>query len=347
MNSNPRLICVTDPEAQPYLKNITHIYTDLDSTMLAPGGRLLTTHSGEPSFALPEALVALKRAGIEVIIVTGRNAAQGDDFLRLLDLHTFIGEVGCVVQQGFGMKRKLFYELGDWAGTILDNGLSFCLNGSLDSSLNNGLGGNLGSSLNLDWGGNLDLGALPEGLTPCQLMERSGVIERLTTEFAGKLELHNPYPSERKITFAFRGFVDADKVGRLLSAEPLPLELADNGEIHPLIHTLVDCPEIHIYHLVPRGTSKALAVKSDMERRGLSRDNALAIGDSLGDIEMGDNTASLVVMGNALRSRTVQEALMARAKRALDDGRDATTLFTSAFTADGWVEFAQALLVAK
>jgi len=220
-------------------------------------------------------------------------------------------------------------ELGDRAGTVLGNSPA------------------LGNRTDPILGSDLALGAMPEGLSPCQLMQNSGVIDRLTTEFAGKLELHNPYPSERKVTFAFRGLVDAERVARLLADEPLPLELADNGEIHPLVHTLVDCPEIHIYHLVPKGTSKALAVKADMQRRGLSRDQALAIGDSMGDIEMGDYTRSLVVMGNALHSRTTQEALAMRAKRAARDGRDATTLFTSAYTADGWVEFAQALLAAQ
>ena len=353
----PHLICVSQPEARPWLSGITHVYTDLDSTMLAPGGKLLTTHNGEPSAALPETLVALKRAGIEVIIVTGRNGTQGDDFLRLLDLNTYIGEVGCVVQQSFGIKKQLSYELGDWVGTVLGSG--FALEDGAGDVLGGGfelgeqvgavLGGGfeLGNRMGTVLGSSLDLGALPEGLSPCQLMQKSGVIDRLTSEFAGKLELHNPYPSERRVTFAFRGLVDAEKVARLLADEPLPLELADNGEIHPLVHTLVDCPEIHIYHLVPRGTSKALAVKADIMRRGISREQTLAIGDSMGDIEMGDYTRSLVVMGNALHSRTTQEALTMRAKRAARDGRDATTLFTSAFTADGWVELARALLAAQ
>jgi len=339
----PHMICVSQPEAQPWLNGITHVYTDLDSTMLAPGGKLLTTHDGKPSAALAEALVSLKCAGIEVIIVTGRNGIQGDDFLRLLDLNTYIGEVGCVVQQGFGMKKQLSYELGDWVGTVLDNGREFGDRMGAVSDDNPEPGNQAGAIL----GNSLDLGALPEGLSPCQLMQKSGVIDRLTTEFAGKLELHNPYPSERKVTFAFRGLVDAEKVARLLADEPLPLELADNGEIHPLAHTLIDCPEIHIYHLVPRGTSKALAVKADITRRGISREQTLAIGDSMGDIEMGDCTRSLVVMGNALHSRTTQEALATRAKRAARDGRDATTLFTSESTSDGWVEFAQALLSAQ
>ena len=315
LSTDSHLLCVTQPEALPYLRQITHVYTDLDSTMLAPGGKLLTRHDGTPSYALAEALIELKNAGIEIIIVTGRNGAQGDEFLRLLDLGTFIGEVGCMVQEGFGVDKKLLYELGDWTDTILVDGLG--------------------------------PGELPDGITPYQLMQNSGVIDRLTDAFFGKLELHTPYPTERTVTYALRGLVDADKVESFLDKEALPLELADNGEIHPQKHTLIDCPEIHIYHLVPRGTSKALAVKADIKRRGLTCGQTLAIGDAKGDVEMGDHAGALVVMGNALHSKTVQEALENRIERAHNEGWDATTLFTSGFTSDGWVEFAHALLLAQ
>ena len=329
LQKNTPLLCVDEPEAVPWLRPITHVYTDLDGTLLAPSGRLLTAHDGTPSTAVTEALVALKRAGIEVIIVTGRSTQQGSEFLRLLNLQTFIGDFGCMALEGVGMKQKVFFELGDWANTVLVDGLA--------------------------------PGELPDGITPYQLILRSGVIERLTAAFPGKLELHTPFPDVRIVTHAFRGLVDNDKVARILAAEALPLELADNGEIHPQVHTLVDCPEIHIYHLVPRGSSKALAVKADMERRGVSPEQALAIGDAVSDIEMGDYVGTLVVMGNALHSETVQKALKARAARfeaGMWDGdegdgagpprqNEAVTLYTQGFTADGWVEFAQALLAAQ
>jgi hydroxymethylpyrimidine pyrophosphatase-like HAD family hydrolase len=362
------LIPVTAPQARPYLKHVTHIYTDLDGTLFAPGGKLLANHADEPSTATAEALVALKRAGIEVIIVTGRNGLQGYELLRMLDLHTFIGEVGCLIMEGFGINARTTYELGDWEHSALARDLA--------------------------------LGQLPEGLTPYRLILNDGAVDRLLAAFPGKLEPHFPYPNERQVTHAFRGFVDAEKVERLLANERLPLELIDNGEIHPQAHTLIDCPEIHIYHLVPRGTSKAVAVARDRAQRGLSREQTLAIGDALGDVEMGRHTGSLVIMGNALRSTTVWRGLTERATGAVASvadvagatagvagtagttanvtagaaadvtdvtdvtagvaaisagtGTDAektelpvVTLYTEGHTADGWVEFAQALLTAK
>ena len=276
---------------------------------------MLTAHDGSPSYVLAEALVALKRAGIEVIIVTGRNGSQGSEFLRLFNLQTYIAEVGCLVVEGSGLQGKPLFELGEWANAVLADGLG--------------------------------PGELPDGVTPYQLIRSSGVIERLIAAFPGKLELHVPYPDERKVTYALRGLVDGDKVEQLLADEKLPLELMDNGEIHPKAHTLVDCPEIHIYHLIPRGTSKAKAVQTDILRRGLSRAQTLAIGDAVGDVEMGDYTGSLIVMGNALHSKVIQEALERRVRFAREQGLDETTLFTEGYTADGWVEFARALLAAR
>ncbi|MDR2106036.1 MAG: Cof-type HAD-IIB family hydrolase [Coriobacteriales bacterium] len=303
------LIPVTAPEAQAWLKDITHIYTDLDGTLLAPGGRLLTSHDGTPSTATAEALVALRRAGIEVIIVTGRNGTQGHELLRILNLTTFIGELGCLVMEGFGATAHITYELGDWAEVVLAEGLA--------------------------------PGTLPKETTPYQLIQNSGAIDRLLAAFPGRLEPHLPYPNERMVTHALRGFVDAQAVEQLLAREQLPLRLVDNGEIHPQAHTLVNCPEIHIYHLMPSGVSKASAIATDIARRGLSPKQALAIGDAKADMEMGEHTGALVVLANALRSAAVQDTLLCRAAKG------SVTLRTEAPTADGWAEFACALLAAR
>ncbi|MDR0351014.1 MAG: HAD hydrolase family protein [Coriobacteriales bacterium] len=306
-----RLIAVGSPEARPHLASVTCVYTDLDGTLFAPGGRLLADHAGRPSSATSEALVACKRAGIEVVIVTGRNGIQGNELLRLLDLNTFIGELGCLRMEGFGAKARVSYELGDWTRVVLAPGLA--------------------------------PGTLPEGLTPYQLIERSGVLDRLTAAFPGKLEPHHPYPGERLVTHSLRGHVDGEKAGQLLAKEALPLMLSDNGQIHPQEHSLIDCPEIHIYHLMPRGVSKATAVAHDIARRGLAPEQTLAIGDARADMEMGEHTGALVVLANALHSEAVLEALRTRATAP----QAPTTLYTKASTADGWAEFAQALLSAK
>ena len=92
------MIPIGSDEARHTLAGITTIYTDLDGTLLAPGGKLTTNFAGEPSTAIVEALVAVKRAGIRLVVVTGRSRIQGNEFIRMLDADAFIGEMGTTLQ---------------------------------------------------------------------------------------------------------------------------------------------------------------------------------------------------------------------------------------------------------
>jgi hydroxymethylpyrimidine pyrophosphatase-like HAD family hydrolase len=305
-NGTQAIAAITSPQAASILAQVTHIYTDLDGTLFAPGGTLLATNDRSPSLATATALVALRQAGIEVAIVTGRNRSQGNEIMRILNIDLFIAEMGCLVMRGYGPGGKVSLALGDWEHTQLAPGLA--------------------------------PGELPANTTPLQLMERTGVVDRLLAAFAGKLEFHNPYKVTREVTLTLRGFVDADKIVAHLATEALPLQLIDNGVIHPAGHTLVDCPEVHAYHLMPRGAGKAAAVAADMELRGLEPAQCLAIGDAVGDVAMGSHTGSMVVVGNALKSGVVETAA-----RHCPNPVFATT----GYTADGWAEFAQAVLAAK
>ena len=306
----PQLTPIGSAQAAAALAPVTHIYSDLDGTLFAPGGRLLADHAGRPSFALAKALVALQEAGIEVIISTGRNGSQGHEILRLLGLTTFIGELGTLAIEGTGALAKKRYFLGDWANVALAPGLP--------------------------------PGVLPAGLTPYQLIIQSGAVEQLLAAFPGQLEDHGfVVGSESDVTVVFRGNLDTHAANALLAAAPLPLQLVDNGIIHPLSHTLVNCDEVHIYHLVPLGTSKAAGVAADMAARGLSAAQTVAIGDSLSDIGMGDHTGSFVMMANGLDSTAVWPRLAKRHQAGQ------LTFSTREKTADGWVEFAHALLAAK
>jgi hydroxymethylpyrimidine pyrophosphatase-like HAD family hydrolase len=269
--------------------------------MLAPGGRVLTTNDGTPSVEVPRALVELKLAGIEIILVTGRNRQQGTEILRLLNLEHFIGELGCVVQNGYGSLATVEYDLGSWTG------------GQYSRSM---------------------------GITPYELIARSGVIEQLSKEFAGRLEPHNPYGDPREVTQMMRGCIDAAEAASVLASAALPLQLYDNGIIHPKVHTLCDCSEIHIYHLMPPNTGKGFAVAADMARRGLKREQTVSIGDAIGDTEMGEHTGSFVLTRNSAKSHLEEAAVLSNSRIKLG-------FVTKGATADGWVEFATALLAAK
>jgi len=337
----------SSPLAARFFKDVTHIYTDLDGTLFAPGGRLLAAHDGSPSAATAQALVALKQAGIEVIIVTGRNLEQGNEIMRLLNIDTFIGELGCAVQEGYGAFAQINYELGDWENIILADGLA--------------------------------PGEVPANTTPAELILASNIIDRLVKEFPGKVEPHILYRVTREVTLMLRGNIDCERAERILDEGPLPLQILDNGVIHPKNHTLVDCPEIHIYHLMPKGADKGTAVAADMARRGLIRSQTVAVGDAIGDMAMGEHTGSFVLINGGDIESVVrgynqsQDSLdgsgepggsggsggpSGSGRRDGRDGYDERNLsnlpesFGSLFvtqgkTADGWLEFANSLLDAK
>jgi hydroxymethylpyrimidine pyrophosphatase-like HAD family hydrolase len=73
------------------------LFSDVDGTLVGRGGSLLADLEGEPSLDAATALVAAGRAGLEVVLVSGRNREQLFEACRLLGLHDAIGELGTVL----------------------------------------------------------------------------------------------------------------------------------------------------------------------------------------------------------------------------------------------------------
>ena len=299
---------VTAPEARALLASVRVIYTDLDGTLLAPGGRLLADHAGTPSTATADALVALKSAEVTVVPVTGRGADQGTEFLRLMNLDCYIGEVGgYILRREAGARIDERYLIGAWERVQLAPGLAS--------------------------------GELPAGVNPWEFIGQSGVIERLQAAFP---QMFFPYHVARSVSWSFWGNIDVERAARaVLAREELPLQLFDNGILYNPPGELPDGAPVHIYHLLPAGVSKRLAIATDRESRELSLGAALAIGDSAVDLEMSEECGVFVMMANGLRNPEVQEAVAAR----LASGQ--TVLHTTLATTDGWVEMARALLAAQ
>jgi hydroxymethylpyrimidine pyrophosphatase-like HAD family hydrolase len=74
------------------------LYLDLDGTLLGAGASLL--HDGEGSVSLlgVRAVEACLRAGVEVVLMSGRRRAQVAEDARLLGQSAFIYEAGCVLE---------------------------------------------------------------------------------------------------------------------------------------------------------------------------------------------------------------------------------------------------------
>ena len=104
------------------------VYTDLDGTLLGHHGSLFRDSEGEFSMLPARALEACHRAGVEVVIKSGRREAQVLEDARLIGSTAYIYEVGC----GIVIDGEKTLLVGDasadesktLAETIVDSGVA-------------------------------------------------------------------------------------------------------------------------------------------------------------------------------------------------------------------------------
>ena len=75
--------------------SLSCVYTDLDGTLLGQGGSLFRDAEGGFSMAQARALEACHRAGVEVVIMSGRREPQVLEDARLMGQTSYIYEAGC------------------------------------------------------------------------------------------------------------------------------------------------------------------------------------------------------------------------------------------------------------
>lgn len=178
---------------------------------------------------------------------------------------------------------------------------------------------------------------LMAGETPFEAIERVGALNALSEAFPGKIENHAPHHLNREATHVLRGDLDLEAASEVLGSLALPVDVVDNGIIHPLATTLRDVSEVHAYHLVPAGVTKAGSIAADIARRGMTPADALAIGDSAVDVQMSDSVALCALTAQSLADARVQAAAEGRGNVA----------GTRAARGEGWAEFASAWIQAR
>ncbi|MCL2819007.1 MAG: HAD hydrolase family protein [Actinomycetia bacterium] len=285
------------PKLLERMRHIKAIYTDLDGTMLGRGGTLLVDGEGNPSTRVAEVIVELTEAGIPIIPTTGRSDFQLVEIVRMCGLDDFIGESGAVLSWWTGKNREERYILPHWDEKIL------------------------------------------KGRTPLQVMQDEGAAELLYEAFPGQLEPHTPWDEPRKASELLRGRIDLVKAQVLLDGLDIAVDVTENGAINPKVHTLAkpispDQEQIHAYHIVPAGVSKANAITVDLKRRGVEPEHALMIGDGLSDLQCASSVGVALMVENARRSPGVMSSISHYKNAAFVRGKKG----------DGWVHMAELVL---
>lgn len=226
------------------------LYTDLDGTLLGPGGSLFAGADGVTRGAA-EALAALHEAGVILVPTSGRTADQLRESARIFGANDFIAELGGLTCYDLG--KEIVRNYGVFRGRG----------------------------------------------TPYEAMARSGAAAVLLGAFPGRLEPHAPWAFEnRECSMLFRGLVDETAARTVLDVGGHSwLDLRDNGIVRRTFESL-DLPEIHAYHLVPAGVDKASAVRADLERRGLRKQQAAAIGDAPSDAALTGEVGAVFIVAN-------------------------------------------------
>lgn len=239
------------------------VYSDLDGTMVGPRGSFWLDADRELTDEPSRALLDLHRAGIGLVLVSGRTRAQLVEAGRIFGADGFIAELGSVVVwSGWREHRVLPGEMP----------VTF------------------------------------DGQAPFEVMSRLGIPEKLFARYPGRLEWHEPWHLRHEVDAMLRGSVDVDETEAWLGDQGWGwLTLRDNGN-WPISRSTGLSPEglpAHVYHLMPRGLTKGLAVQWDMHRRGLGPEDAIAIGDSVSDLEMADSVSRLWLTANGLANPEV------------------------------------------
>jgi hypothetical protein len=245
------------------------VYTDLDGTMVGPRGSFWHTAGRELTATPAEALLELHRAGVALVLVSGRTHAQLIEAARIFAADGAISELGSLVS---------------WAG---------------------------GRETHLLTG---ELPAEHAGRTPMSVLAELGVVEALVAAHPGRLEWHEPWHATHVGDAMLRGRVDAAAVDAWLADRGWGwLTMNDNGAIPAASRMTLDEDALppHVFHLMPRGISKGAAITWDLARRGLAPEDAVAVGDSVSDLEMAPAVGRLWITANGAAVAGMGERLAA------------------------------------
>jgi hypothetical protein len=242
------------------------VYADVDATLLGPGGSLFSSPEGGYTLRPAQAILACLKKGVDITLVSGRNARQLFGDARILGLKNYLAELGCEIVYNLG--EKSFFTVKD---------LPF------------------------------------KGNTPHEAIEHSGAVGALLSHFSGRLEHHTPWSEGRRCTFVFRGFIDVQEANTFLEKEGYTfLEVIDNGRIKTKGSLSSDLPEVHAYHLLPKGATKARGVRKDREIREVGKEECVGVGDAPSDLQIAPEVGVFFLLKNGVEAHPELEEEVAK-----------------------------------
>jgi HAD superfamily hydrolase (TIGR01484 family) len=245
------------------------VYSDLDGTMVGRRGSFWHTGDGTLTAEPAAALLELHRAGVPLVLVSGRTLPQVVEAARVFAADGAIADLGALVSWNSGRETHLLPG---------------------------------------------DMPAEHAGRTAVSVMAELGVVERLLEAHPGFLEYHAPWHADHTADALLRGRVDIAEVEAELAAMGAGwLTLNDNGSLPSTARMTLaqEARPPRVYHLMPRGISKGAAIAWDLQRRGLAPEDAVAIGDSVSDLDMAAAVGRLFVPANGAEVDGMGELLSA------------------------------------
>jgi len=144
-----------------------------------------------------------------------------------------------------------------------------------------------------------NFGAFRGDGSPVEAIARSGAGAYLLDRFPRRLLPVAPWT---EATMMFHGHVDPEEATRaLVEGGYRWLGFDDNGRLRRTYPDL-DVAEVHAYHLLPHGVSKASAVRLHRERHGIAPSHAAAVGDSPSDLPVAREVGAFFLVANGLPS---------------------------------------------
>lgn len=149
------------------------------------------------------------------------------------------------------------------------------------------------------------------------------LVDALLSHFDGALDIYDPWHEGHEVDILMRGRVDPADVEGWLDKQGFGwLRMRDNGVLPEAAAgaKLRGTGPVHVFHLMPDGISKGLAVARDLRRRGLTIGDAIAVGDSASDLTMAPFVGRFFLVANGAAHPHMAPLMAAHSNITITEG---------------------------